>query len=108
MVWYLGYTRCFKHKIKTMDRGKKILLIWTLAGILMTGCKNMNKTQKGSVIGAAGGPAMGAIIGKASGNTALGAIIGATVGRAPCPVVGRMMIQQSEEIRRNVPGAKVE
>jgi outer membrane protein OmpA-like peptidoglycan-associated protein len=85
------------------------LLTATLAfAILATGCKNMNKTQKGAVIGTAGGAAAGAVIGKAAGNTALGAIIGATVGGVTGAVIGRKMDKQAEEIKNEVPGAKVE
>ena len=85
------------------------LLTATLAfAILATGCKNMNKTQKGDVIGTAGGAAAGAVIGKAAGNTALGAIIGATVGGVTGAVIGRKMDKQAEEIKNEVPGAKVE
>ena len=87
----------------------KNLLIGALAiTILMTSCKNMNKTQKGAVIGTAGGGAVGAVIGKAAGNTALGAIIGATVGGVTGAVIGRKMDKQAEEIKNEVPGAKVE
>ena len=71
-------------------------------------CKNMNKSQKGAVIGAGGGAAVGAVIGKATGNTALGAIIGATVGGVTGAVIGRKMDKQAEEIKNEVPGAKVE
>ena len=87
----------------------KNLLIGALAiTILTTSCKNMNKTQKGAVIGTAGGGAVGAVIGKAAGNTALGAIIGATVGGVTGAVIGRKMDKQAEEIKNEVPGAKVE
>ena len=51
---------------------------------------------------------MGAVIGKASGNTALGAIIGAAVGGATGAVIGHQMDKQAEEIKNNVPDAKVE
>ncbi len=76
--------------------------------ILLAGCKSMNKTQKGAVIGTAGGAAVGAVIGKAAGNTALGAIIGATVGGVTGAVIGRKMDKQAEEIKKDVPGVKVE
>ena len=60
---------------------KKLSFIVALSAIVIfAGCSTMNKTQKGAVIGTAGGGAAGAVIGKASGNTALGAIIGAVVG----------------------------
>lgn len=68
----------------------------------------MNRSQKGAVIGAAGGGAVGAVIGKATGNTALGAIIGATVGGVTGAVIGKKMDKQAEEIKNEVPGAKVE
>ncbi len=87
---------------------KKIIIAVLAIAILTTSCKNMNKTQKGAAVGAAGGAAVGAVIGKAAGNTALGAIIGATVGGATGAVIGRKMDKQAEEIKEEVPGAKVE
>jgi outer membrane protein OmpA-like peptidoglycan-associated protein len=87
----------------------KIFLISIVAaGLLLGGCKSMNRTQKGAAIGAAGGGAMGAVIGRASGNTSLGAIIGATVGGAAGAIIGHEMDKQAKEIENNVPGAKVE
>lgn len=87
----------------------KNLLIGTVMVIILgAGCKSMNKTQKGAAIGTAGGAAVGAVIGKAAGNTALGAIIGATVGGVTGAVIGRKMDKQAEEIKNEVPGAKVE
>lgn len=79
-----------------------------LVALILSGCKSMNKTQKGAAIGAAGGAAVGGVIGRASGNTALGSIIGATVGGVTGAVIGRKMDKQAEEIEKNVPGAKVE
>ena len=93
---------------KHLLSGKKLLLICAAGGIMLAGCKNMNKTQKGAVIGTAGGAAMGAIIGKAAGNTALGAIIGATVGGVTGVIIGKKMDKQAKEIKKGVPGAKVE
>ncbi len=87
---------------------KKVTIAFLAIAILTTACKNMNKTQKGAAVGAAGGAAVGAVIGKAAGNTALGAIIGATVGGATGAVIGRKMDKQAEEIKEEVPGAKVE
>lgn len=75
--------------------------------ILSMGCSSLNKTQKGAVIGTASGTAMGAIIGKATGNTALGAIIGAAVGGTAGAIIGNKMDKQAEEIKKNVPDAKV-
>src|SRR6188472_977810 len=87
----------------------KQLLIGAISfSVIATGCKSMNKTQKGAAIGTAGGAAAGAVIGKAAGNTALGAIIGATVGGVTGAVIGRKMDKQAEEIKKNVPDATVE
>jgi outer membrane protein OmpA-like peptidoglycan-associated protein len=76
--------------------------------ILLSGCASMSKTQKGAVIGTAGGAATGAVIGRAAGNTALGAIIGATVGGVTGAVIGNKMDKQAEEIKAELPNAKVE
>lgn len=75
---------------------------------LIFGCSKWNKTQKGAVIGTAGGGAAGAIIGKAAGNAGLGAIIGATVGGVTGAVIGRKMDKQAEEIKNDIPDAKVD
>ena len=87
---------------------QKTLTSIAAIAIILTGCKSMNKTQKGAVIGTAGGGAVGAVIGKAAGNTALGAIIGATVGGVTGAVIGHKMDKQAKEIENKVPGAKVE
>jgi outer membrane protein OmpA-like peptidoglycan-associated protein len=91
-----------------MKTFKKMLTCIVLASLIISGCKNMNKTQKGAAVGAAGGAAVGGVIGRASGNTALGAIIGATVGGVTGAVIGRKMDKQAKEIENEVPGAKVE
>ncbi len=74
---------------------------------LLLGCSKWNRTQKGAAIGTAGGGAAGAIIGKAVGNTGLGAIIGATVGGVTGAVIGRNMDKQADEIKNDIPDAKV-
>ena len=88
----------------------KFLVTCLMAGsiFLLAGCKSMNKSQKGAVIGAGGGAAAGAVIGKVAGNTALGAIIGATVGGVTGAVIGRKMDKQAEEIKKKNADAKVE
>jgi outer membrane protein OmpA-like peptidoglycan-associated protein len=87
---------------------QKSVFTIVLASLILAGCKSMNKTQKGAVIGTAGGAAAGAVIGRAAGNTAMGAIIGAAVGGVTGAVIGRKMDKQAEEIEKTVPGAKVE
>jgi uncharacterized protein YcfJ len=52
------------------------------------GCQNMNSTQKGAVIGGAGGAGLGAIVGKQLGNTGAGAAIGALAGTATGALAG--------------------
>lgn len=84
------------------------VIIWFLATLVLVSCSSMNRSQKGAVIGAAGGGATGAVIGKAAGNTAMGAIIGATVGGVAGAVIGRQMDKQAAEMEKEVPGAKVE
>jgi outer membrane protein OmpA-like peptidoglycan-associated protein len=91
-----------------LNAGKQILIVWSSIAIVLAGCKNMNKTQKGAVIGTAGGAAVGAVIGKAAGNTAMGAIIGAAVGGTTGVIIGKKMDKQATEIKNDVPGAKVE
>src|SRR4029079_12946737 len=86
---------------------QRCFLVLGLSGVLFMGCKSMNKTQKGAVIGAAGGGAIGAVIGKAMGNTAMGAIIGAAVGGASGAVIGRKMDKQAEEIKDVLGDAEV-
>jgi len=72
-----------------------------------SGCKSLNRTKKGAVIGAVGGGVIGAVIGRAAGNTALGALIGATVGGTTGVIIGRKMDKQAEEIKNTIPGVKV-
>lgn len=84
----------------------RLLAVFSAFAVLAS-CASMNKTQKGAVIGTAGGAAAGAVIGKASGNTALGAIIGAAVGGATGAIIGHQMDKQAEEIAKTVPDAKV-
>jgi outer membrane protein OmpA-like peptidoglycan-associated protein len=91
-----------------MMKTLKVLITgFLLTAIFSAGCKTMNKSQKGAVIGAAAGGATGAVIGKAAGNTALGAIIGATVGGVTGAVIGRQMDKQAEEIKKEIPDAEV-
>ncbi len=91
-----------------MRKLSKYVMAVALAGLFLGGCKSMNKTQKGAAIGAGGGAVVGGIIGRAAGNTAMGAIIGATVGGVTGAVIGKKMDKQAEDIKKEVPGAKVE
>jgi outer membrane protein OmpA-like peptidoglycan-associated protein len=87
----------------------------SLAGVLMlaalvplaAGC-GMNKATKGAIIGAGGGGAVGAVIGKATGSTVRGAIIGAAVGGGAGAIIGHEMDKQAEELAYELPGATVQ
>lgn len=76
--------------------------------MVLPACSSLSNTQKGAVIGAAGGGAVGAVIGKKVGSTAKGAIIGAAVGGVAGAVIGRRMDKQAEELAMEIPGARVE
>jgi outer membrane protein OmpA-like peptidoglycan-associated protein len=81
--------------------------ILTLA-VTLPACSSLNNTQKGAVIGAASGGAVGAIIGKKVGSTAKGAIIGAAVGGTAGAIIGARMDKQARELAMDIPGARVE
>jgi len=81
-----------------------IALIFALAD---SGCKSLNKTEKGAAIGAGAGGTIGAFIGKSAGNTALGAVIGGAIGGTAGAFIGRNMDRQAAEIKQTVPGATV-
>ena len=91
------------YKIKVATIG----LAMSAAAFMGAGCSSMNKTQKGAVIGAGAGGAIGAVIGKSAGNTALGAIIGGAVGGTAGALIGKRMDKQAAEIKQSVPGATV-
>jgi outer membrane protein OmpA-like peptidoglycan-associated protein len=86
---------------------KHFTLIVALFSIVTTGCKTLNRSQKGAAVGAAGGGVIGAVVGKALGNTAMGAIIGAAVGGASGAVIGKKMDKQAEEIKKVLGDAAV-
>jgi outer membrane protein OmpA-like peptidoglycan-associated protein len=70
-------------------------------------CASWGKREKGAVIGAGAGAAIGGVIGKVQGSTAKGAIIGAVVGGAAGAIIGHQMDQQAKELEQNIPGATV-
>ncbi len=85
----------------------RISMISILSVFLLVGCKTLNRTQKGAAIGAAGGGAIGAVIGKALGHTAMGALIGAAVGGVTGSVIGRNMDKQADEMKKVLGDAEV-
>jgi outer membrane protein OmpA-like peptidoglycan-associated protein len=91
------------------SRMQKVLALAVTAGTLVTsGCASMNNKERGAVIGAGAGAAVGGVIGNNTGSTARGAIIGAVVGGAAGAIIGHQMDQQAKEIDQSIPGAKVE
>lgn len=79
-----------------------------LGSLGLSACASMSNKERGAVIGAGTGAAVGGVIGNNTGSTARGAIIGAVIGGAAGAVIGHQMDQQAKEIDQSVPGAKVE
>src|SRR5260221_10709501 len=83
----------------------KLVFPLALIALLLTGCKSLNKTQKGTAIGTAAGAGAGALISKGS---IWGTLIGAAVGGGAGYLIGHHMDKQAEEIKQAVPDAQVE
>lgn len=90
-----------------MKNLKTLIFTLPIVALIMIGC-NATKSQKGAVIGGTAGAVGGTIIGKATGNKTLGTIIGAVVGGTAGAIIGRDMDKQAEQIKNDIPGAKVE
>ena len=91
-----------------MNKATRMTVGILTVALTLPACSSMSQTQKGAVIGAAGGGAAGAIIGKKMGSTAKGAIIGAAVGGTAGAIIGSRMDKQAEELAMEIPGARVE
>lgn len=76
--------------------------------LITAGCSSLSRTEKGAIIGAGAGGAIGGVIGNQTGSTARGAIIGAAVGGVVGAIIGNQMDKQAGELAQNIPGAKVE
>ena len=93
----------------TNNRMRTVVASVLAAGMVVSaGCASMNQKERGAVIGAGAGAAIGGVIGNQTGSTARGAIIGAVIGGAAGAVIGHQMDQQAKEIDQSIPGAKVE
>ncbi len=89
-------------------KSSRALGAFTLLGALtLSGCAAMSQKERGAVIGATAGAAVGGVIGNQTGSTARGAIIGAVVGGAAGAVIGHQMDQQAKELEQNIPGATI-
>ena len=82
-----------------------LVIALSLAG---TGCSSLSNTQRGALIGAGAGGAVGAIIGNAAGSTTKGAIIGAVVGGAAGAIIGSRMNDRAETLERELDNATIE
>jgi len=74
---------------------------------LLAGCssmQNMNKQQKGTVAGAAGGALLGAAVSKGS---IWGILAGAAIGGTAGNLIGKKMDRQAKELTQAVPTAEV-
>ncbi|MDD3723738.1 MAG: OmpA family protein [Lutibacter sp.] len=95
---------------KTVLTALALILVAGLSSCEAT--KNANNTQKGAVIGTAGGAILGAIIGNNTGKKGsggeLGAVIGGVVGGTAGVLIGNKMDKQAQKIEEEIPGAKVE
>lgn len=87
---------------------KQISTLLLASTLVLGGCASMSQKQRGAVIGATTGAAVGGVIGNQTGSTARGAIIGAVVGGAAGAVIGHQMDQQAKELQQNINGATVE
>ena len=88
---------------------RKTLLVGSLAAVmLVTGCANMNDTQRrtatGAGVGALGGAAVGAITG---GHAGTGAVIGAGVGALGTYLWSQHMERQKQEMEAATRGTGV-
>jgi outer membrane protein OmpA-like peptidoglycan-associated protein len=84
-----------------------IVLTLTLFALVLSGCSTMTKSQKGAVIGGAGGAVVGGVVGRIMGKTAMGAIIGAAAGGVAGAVIGRKMDKQAAEMAKELADAEV-
>jgi outer membrane protein OmpA-like peptidoglycan-associated protein len=84
------------------------LLVAAGGASLLTGCQTLSNKERGAIIGAGAGAAVGGIVGNQTGSTARGAIIGAVVGGAAGAIIGHQMDQQAKELQQNIPNARVE
>jgi outer membrane protein OmpA-like peptidoglycan-associated protein len=82
----------------------KLVFPLALIALLLTDCKSLNKTQKGTAIGTAAGAGAGALI---SHGSIWGTLIGAAVGGGAGYLIGHHMDKQAEEIKQAVPDAQV-
>jgi outer membrane protein OmpA-like peptidoglycan-associated protein len=95
----------FVNNLKYKNNKMKNSILVVEAFLMLTGCATMNKQQKGSSIGTAGGAAIGALVSKGS---VWGILAGAAIGGVAGNLIGKKMDQQAKELQQSVPTATVE
>jgi outer membrane protein OmpA-like peptidoglycan-associated protein len=90
-----------------MKNPVRILSLVTLLS-LSAGCSSLSNTQRGALIGAGAGGALGGIVGNATGSTTRGVLIGAAVGGAAGAIIGNRMNDRAETLERELDGATIE
>src|SRR5688500_20347522 len=96
-------------KIMTNSNIRRLLIGVVAAGsFALAGCASMSQRERGAVVGAGAGAAVGGVIGNQTGSTARGAIIGAVIGGAAGAIIGHQMDQQAKEIDQSIPGRSEE
>ena len=78
--------------------------IYILALLVLASCGSLNKQQKGTIAGSAGGALLGAAVSKGS---VWGILIGAAIGGTAGNLIGKKMDQQARELTQAVPTAEV-
>ena len=76
-----------------MERTNSVRISWMLLltlglSVVTTGCRNLNRTQNGALVGGGLGSLVGAVIGHQTGHTAGGAAIGALAGGLAGGLIG--------------------
>ena len=94
-----------KTRTRVRRDGITLALVLAFAG---AGCSGLSNTQRGALIGAGAGGAVGAVVGNAAGSTAKGAIIGAAVGGGAGAIVGSQMNDRAETLAQELDNATIE
>ena len=81
---------------------KSIPIFFTI--LIIISCGTLNKQQKGTIAGGAGGALIGAAV---SSGSVWGVLIGATVGGVAGNLIGKKMDQQAKELTQAIPTAEV-
>ena len=96
------------HRTTRVRRDGITLALVTVLSLAGAGCSSLSNTQRGALIGAGAGGAVGAIVGNAAGSTTKGAIIGAVLGGAAGAIIGSRMNDRAETLERELDNATIE